>query len=53
MGRHTPYKFPYTNPLSEFVTIEFVSSKSNVMEVRNEKIPFESQETKHINLFIP
>jgi len=42
MGRHTPYKFPYTNPLSEFVTIEFVSSKSNIMEVRNEKIPFES-----------
>lgn len=42
VGRHTPYRLPYTNPLSEFVTIEFVSSKPHLMEVRRERVPFES-----------
>jgi hypothetical protein len=36
-GRHTPYKFPYTNPMSGFSMIEFVSSKPTLMEVRREK----------------
>ena len=35
------------------MTLEFVSSKPSVMEVRREKQSFEQQETKHIDLYIP
>ena len=53
VGRHTPYKFPYTNPLSQFVTLEFVSSKPHIMEVRREKQSFEANESKGVELYIP
>ena len=34
VGKHTPYKFTFMNPLSEFALLEFVSSKPAIMEVR-------------------
>ena len=53
VGKHMPYKFQYVNPLSEFVTLEFVSSNSAIMEVREEKLAFETHESKNIELFVP
>lgn len=53
VGRHTPYKFPYVNPLTEFTMLEFVSSKPALMEVRMERQGFEANESKHIELFVP
>jgi hypothetical protein len=52
-GRHTPYKFPYSNPLSSFVMLEFVSSKPTLMEVRREKQGFEANVTRQIELMVP
>lgn len=52
-GRHTPYKFPYVNPLSEFAMLEFVSSKPALMEMRVERQGFEANESRHIELFVP
>lgn len=53
VGRHTPYKFPFANPLSQFVMLEFVSSKPAIMEVRMERQSFEANESKHVELFVP
>jgi hypothetical protein len=53
VGRHTPHKFAYVNPLSEFTTLEFVSSKPALMEVRREKQGFESGESRQVELFVP
>ena len=52
-GKHTPYKFQYVNPLSEFTMLEFVSSKPALMEVRMERQGFEANESKYIELFVP
>ena len=52
-GRHTPYKFPYTNPASQFSMIEFVSSKPSLMEVRRERQGFEGNETRQVELMVP
>jgi len=52
VGRHTPFKFNYTNPLPEFVTVQFGSSKSHLMEVRNERMAFEANETKPVELYL-
>lgn len=52
-GKHTPYKFQYVNPISEFTMLEFVSSKPALMEVRVERQGFEANENKYIELFVP
>ena len=52
-GRHTPYKFPYANPLSQFSMLEFVSSRPALMEVRRERQGFEASETRQIELMVP
>ena len=41
VGTHQPYKLPYSSSLSEFAIFEFVSSKPNLMQVKQEKISFE------------
>ena len=52
-GRHTPYKFQYVNPLSEFAMLTFVSSQPSLLELRREKQGFEANESRLIELFIP
>ena len=52
-GRHTPFIFAYVNPLGEAVTLEFVSSKPALMEVRRERQFFESRESTTVELFLP
>lgn len=52
-GKVTPYKFAYANPLGEFTTLEFVSSKPALMEVRREKQGFEAHESRHVELLVP
>lgn len=52
-GRHTPHKFEYVNPLTEAVTLEFVSSKPALMEVRRDRQVFQAGETKTVEVFVP
>lgn len=52
-GKHTPKIFTFTNPLDEFVMLEFVSSKPSLMEVRREKQGFDAHQSLPIELFIP
>ena len=48
-----PFKFKYTNPLPEFAAVQFGSSKPLVLEVRNERLAFEANETRAVELYLP
>lgn len=39
--------------MGEFVTVEFVSSKPRMLEVRREKVSFEANENKMVELYVP
>ena len=52
VGVHTPCTFEFQNPMADFVTLEIVSSRPSLLEVRREKLSFEAQERKSIELYI-
>jgi len=53
VGRHQPYKLPYTSQLGQEAIFEFVSSRPNLMQVRREKENFQTNETKSVDLVFP